>query len=296
MDDKKKAQVEKIRLLAKANKVEILAHFYQREEVQKAADFVGGSAEVVARAFQSPAEAVMVCGASYMLGEIERRGGLCKPLLVPRLDISCPLSDAVSLDEVKEARLRHPDALIVVDIRASREIKELADLEINPSNAREVLASTNGRPLIALPGPQLVDQSGFGSQVVNRWDKAVCKVHELALPEELAAAKQAWPEALAAVHSLCRPDLLPMADFVGDSSAIRRFCSESSASEFIILSETGLAGYLAESMPEKIFYETEAEIFCPNMKLTNLKSIINCLEDFQERRQSRTLAGGAGSH
>ncbi len=288
MDDKKRAQVEKIRDLARAGRVEILAHFYQRREVRSAADFVGGSAEMAARAFQSRAAAVMLCGPSYLAGEIERHGGLKRPLLIPRADIACPLSDAVSLEEALAAKSACPEALLVADIRAGREIKAAADLEISPENVREVLARTGGRPLIVLPGPQLADQAGFGGRVAGRWAKAVCQVHELARPDELAAAKETWPRAVVAAHSLCRPDLLALADFIGNASAIRDFCLQSPAREFIIVAETGLAEYLAELLPEKIFHETEAEIFCPNMKLTNLKAIIGCLEDFQQKQRGRS--------
>lgn len=277
MDDKKKAQVETIRQLAVAKKVEILAHFYQRDEVKKAADFVGGSGELVTRALESRAVAVMLCGPSYLPGEIERRGGPGKPLLIPRADLACPLCDAVTPAEVLAARALHPEALIVADIRAGRDIKEAADLEITPQNARELLAATGGRPLIVLPGPHLADQAGFGGQVVKRWPKAVCQVHELALPEELAVAKAQWPRAVVAVHSLSHPGVLAQADFRGDSSALYRFCAESPATEFIIVCESGLIEYLIETLPNKTFHETEAEIFCPNMKLTNLKAIIAAL-------------------
>lgn len=286
MDDKKKAQMEKIRQLAAAAAVEILAHYYQRDEVKKAADFVGGSGEIVTRAFESAATAVLICGPSYLMGEITQRGGL-KKILIPRADLACPLSDAVTLDEVMAAKAAHPGALIVADIRAAQEIKAIADLVITPANAREKLAGTGGRQLIVLPGAQLADQAGFSGQVVGRWAKAICAVHELALPEDLAAAKELWPQAVVAVHSLSHPGIIAQADFAGDSSALYRFCAESAAREFIIVSESGLIEYLAETLPDKIFHETEAEIFCPNMKLTNLKSIITCLEDFQQNQKAR---------
>jgi quinolinate synthase len=99
-------------------------------------------------------------------------------------------------------------------------------------------------------------------------------VHELATAEDLAAARAAHPGAVAAVNLLCRPEVRAAADFVGDSAGLRRFCAAGRAEEFIIVSEAGLAEFLAADMPDRRFHETEAELFCPNMKLTNLKSII----------------------
>ncbi len=277
MNEKKRAQLEAVRKRARAGGVEILAHFFQRAEVKAAADFVGGAGEVIGRAVTSQARAVMVCGASYMIGEIERQGPKA-PLLVPRRDLSCPLAEAVRLDEVLEAKRLHPQALVVADLKVAPEIRALADLEISPATAGEKLARTAGRELIVLPGPQLADLAGFGGQVIRRWPRAVCQVHELALAEDLAAARIEHPRAAVAAHLLCRPDVRAQADFVGDSAGLRDFCVASGAAEFIVVSEAGLTEYLANLLPDKTFYETEAEIFCPNMKLTTLKSMLTCLE------------------
>lgn len=281
LNEKKRAQLSLVRELARASGVEILAHFFQRAEVKAAADFVGGAPEVIERALTSPARAVMVCGASYMTAEIERRGPQAA-LLVPRADLSCPLAEAVTREEVLEAKRLHPEALVVADLKVPPELRAMADLEISPATVHEKLAATNGQALIILPGAHLADWAGFGRQVVHRRPRAVCQVHELATAEDLAEARQAHPEAVIAVHLLARPEVRAQADFVGDSGAIRRFCAESPAPEFILVSEAGLAEYLAETLPGKAFYETAAEIFCPNMKLTTLKSMIARLEDYAE--------------
>jgi len=279
MNEKKKAQFQRVKELAEAGRVEILAHFYQRAEVKAVADFVGGAHEVISRALGSRARAVMVCGASFMTMEIMRRR-LKIPLLTPRHDLSCPLAEAVSRDEVLAARSEFPKALVVADIKVAPEIRALADLEISPATARADLAAAVSRELIVLPGAHLADWAGFGSQVVKRWPRAICQVHELALLEDLDQAKAEHPGATAAVNLLCRPEVKAGADFVGDSAGIRQFCVESPRSEFIIVSEAGLAEYLAKTLPNKRFYETEAEIFCPNMKLTTLKSMVERLEEY----------------
>lgn len=275
-----------VKELARANGVEVLAHFYQRGEVKAAADFVGGSLEVVERATRSQAEAVMVCGASFMLEEIRRRGP-ARRLLSPRDDISCPLAEAVGLEEILAAKKLYPDALVAADMKARPEIKALADVVISPGTAKEVLAGLAPRNIIALPGPQLVDWAGFGPMILPRWPKALCQVHELALKEDLAQAKSDHPKAKIAANLLCRPEVRAAADFVGDSAAIRDYCINSGEREFIIVSESGLAEYLAETAPDKIFYETEAEIFCPNMKLTTLKNMAGRLEKYAADKDLR---------
>lgn len=279
LSPKKAAQLAQVKLLAESLGVEILAHFYQRNEVKAAADFIGGSYQVVEKARQSRARAVMLCGASFMADEI-RRQGIAADLLVPRDDLSCPLADAVGPDELREIKKLNPQALVAADMKARPEVRALADIEISPATVKKVLGGLKGRPIIALPGPQLPDWASLGHLIAVRWPKAVCQVHELASIDDFKKARLEFPAAKTAVNLLCRPELIAEADFSGDSAAIADFCRSSPAQEFIIVSEAGLAEYLTETMPDKIFHETEAEIFCPNMKLTTLKSMIDRLEKY----------------
>ena len=278
MNEKKRAQLDRVRELAARQGVEILAHFYQRAEVKAAADFVGGLYEVVDRALAAGAgRRVLLCGASFMAEAVRTRRPRAE-VLTPRDDLSCPLAEAVSLSEVLDSRRRFPEAKLVADLKARAEIRALAEVEISPETAAGRLAALRGAPLIAVPGPQLVDWAGFGKQLVQRWPQAVCQVHEQVMPADLAAARAAHPGAVAAVNLLSRPEVRAAADFVGDSAGLRRFCAAHQAAEFIIVSEAGLAEFLAVSLPDKRFHETEVELFCPNMKLTNLKSILARLE------------------
>lgn len=279
-NDKKQLLAHQVRELAHKYKVEILAHFYQRKEVKAIADFVGGSSQIFERARISQAKAILLCGVSFMAEAIAKtRPDL--PLLVPRQDAGCPLAEAVSLNEVVQAKKEYPEALVVADVKTLSALKELADIEISPATAGDILPKIAGKQLIMLPGAYLADWLGLQQgQVVKKWPKAVCQVHELALAADLIAAKAEHPQALVAVNILGRAEVRALADHVGDAASIWRFCAENIGPEFIIVSETGLTESLIEAFPAKQFYETEAEIFCPNMKLTNLRSILATLEAF----------------
>lgn len=277
LTEKKRAQLARVRELAAEAGVLVAAHFYQRAEVKAAADFVGGSHQVVEWILAEPDRTVMLCGASFMADEIlRRRPGF--PLLTARDDLSCPLAEAVVAEEVLAVKAAHPEALVAADMKIRPELRPLVDEDLSPQTAAEVMNRAAGRGLILLPGAQLADWAGRGGLVVHRWAKAVCQVHELALAEDLAKARADHPEAPAAVNLLCRPEVKALADFVGDSQGIYDFCARSQAREIIVVSEAGLAEYLGETMPGKVFHETEAEIFCPNMKLTTLKTMIARLE------------------
>jgi len=271
-----------VRALAGRHGVEILAHFYQRAEIKAIADFVGGSYEVVEKALAAGSgRRLMVCGASFMIEAIFA-GRPRAEIWTPRTDLACPLAEAVGPEEVREARRRFPRAVVVVDLKARPEIRALADLEISPATAAEELARLGGAPILALPGPQLADWAGFGAQVAWRWPRAVCQVHELATAADLAEARDRHPGALVAVNLLCRPEVRAGADFVGDSAGLSLFCTRSETRDFIVVSEAGLAEHLTAARPDKNFYETEAEIFCPNMKLTNLKAVLDRLGALKE--------------
>ena len=278
LNPKKQAQMEQVRELLARTQIEIVAHFYQRAEVKAVASFVGGGYEVVRQACESQAPGVMLCGASFMADEVKRLMPN-RLLLIPRGDLSCPLADMVGAEEVREARRQHPEALVVGDMKVSAEVRPLADIIVSPSTIHKELLG-NKRGLIMLPGAQLADWAGLGGQVVHRWERATCQVHELALSEDVLQAKTLYPQAKVLVNLLCLPEVRALADFVGDSSALRNYCLQSSDTTFIVVSEAGLAEYLAELMPHKQFHETEAEIFCPNMKLTTLKTIIVRLEKY----------------
>lgn len=252
--------------------------------MKAAAHFVGGAGEVVARAVASEAPAVMICGASFMLAELESRP-LKARLLAPRRDLSCPLAEAVTEAQWQQARRDCPEALLAVDMKVPPAWRAQADLYLSPATAAQKLAAVAGRKLIMLPGAQIAEWLGYGAQVLSRWPRAVCQVHELATEEDLLQAQSLHPQAETVVHYLTRPQVRARADFVGDSAMIRRHCAESEKREFIVISEAGLAEYLAETMPDKRFYESEAEIFCPNMKLTTLKTMLECLESYLAERR-----------
>ena len=288
---KKQAQAEKIKALAQEWQVEILAHRYARTEVIEVAHFVGGSEELLAFAKNSRAKALMFCGVSFLCEAIEAsRPDL--PVLWPRRDAGCPLAEALGPQDYQQAREKYPEALLLADIKASLEIKEMADILISPSTAQEIFSALKGRKIIMAPGAYLAEVLGYEHLLAHKWPEAVCKVHEQALPEDLLAAKNEHPEALVLANILCLPLVRQMADYVGDSRSLWQYAADSPASEFIIVSEASLAESLAENFPHKKFHETAAEIYCPNMKLTSLKAMLALLEKFAAQQvASKKMTG-----
>jgi quinolinate synthase len=287
LSEKKLGQMAKVKELASGLGVEIMAHFYQRAEIKAIADYVGGSRGVFRRVQKTSAQTILLCGVSFMAETIER----LRPelnVLVPRKDATCPFSETVTSNAVWEIRRRDPRALIVADAKAPEAVKELADalmpIDIDPCHWNN---KNHNRHLYVLPG-----QNNLGhDEVSNRLSGGVCQVHWQVEVETLAETMKARPEALVAVNVLCRDEVKARADKVGDSQAIWDFCAESEAREFIVVAEVGLAESLALTFSHKRFYDPGTEIFCPNMKLTNLRDMIAALESYQLREGLFTRFG-----
>ena len=263
--------------LAKSLDVEILAHFYQRAEVKDLAHFVGGSRGLYDRAQKSAARRVLVCGVGFMVGAMER----LRPdvsFLTPRPDAGCPLSDNVGAAAVELARASpsgpHGEPpLVVADIKASPEVRELADLVMagEPFSPQDF----GGRPIHVLPA-----LSSGDPDLIAHHDHpgAECQVHRQVDIEAVQEARELYSPVLVAVNSLCRPEVRAMADFAGDSQSIWEWCAARPGGRFLIVAESGLVESLSESFPESLFFETATEIFCPNMKLVNIKDVLAALE------------------
>ncbi|MDR2456232.1 MAG: quinolinate synthase NadA [Deltaproteobacteria bacterium] len=294
LSDRKRAQAERALWLAKAMDVEILAHFYQRAEVKDLADYVGGSRGLYRRVKESRAKRVMVCGVGFMVGAME---GLRPDLafLVPRGDAGCPMSDPVGSEAVFAARVSISGGappLVVADIKASREVRELSDLALDGELWSPDLNET--RPVIVLPALSSGDPALFPH---FQHPGAQCQVHRQAEPEAVLEAMEEHAPVLVAANSLCSPEVRALADFSGDSQSIFDWCASMPGGRFLVIAESGLVETLAEAFPESLFFETGTEIFCPNMKLANIKDVLAALEaawapELAARGESLSAAAG----
>jgi quinolinate synthase len=279
---RRKAQAERVSFLAQTLGVDILAHFYQRREVKELANVVGGSQRLYRAALDSQAKAVMICGVDFLVQTLERlRPDL--EILVPRPDADCPFSRSVAPEEAQLIRHGHPDTILVADLKASGLVRDLCDLEL--SSLKDWPTNTD-RPICVLPA---LSDGDPGKLVHSQWPGAVCQVHRQVTAQNVEKALESLPGAKLAVNSLCLPDVRQMADFVGNSQSIFDYCLNSPKGDFLIISESGLVESLKLAIPESRFFETDTEVFCPNMKLTNIKDMLHSLEAFQP-----SIAAGQG--
>ncbi|MDR2386312.1 MAG: quinolinate synthase NadA [Deltaproteobacteria bacterium] len=266
------AQAEKLIELAKTRRVEILAHFYQRLEVKALAHFVGGTLGLHQAALNSQAQAIMICGVDFLAQNLARLRPDLK-ILVPRSDADCPFSQSVGPREVKKLRLNYPNHLLVADIKASGALRDLCDLEISPSG--QFPANLEPDKALVLPARSTGQP---GSRPWAHEPQALCQVHYQVTFDQVQKALIKFPGAKLAANSLCRPEVRHLADLVGDSQTIFEGCLQADPGDWLVICESGLVEWLNIKMPQSRFFEPDLEIFCPNMKLTNIKDMLQALE------------------
>ncbi len=261
----------------------ILAHNYQRAEVQDAADFTGDSLGLSRQAAKTEAGVILFCGVHFMA---ETAAIIClrKTVLIPDPNAGCPMANMITPRELAKAKAEHPAAAVVCYVNSTAQIKAMSDLCCTSANAPAVVNSIpRGREVLFVP-----DQS-LGSWVSKQLGRELilwpgyCPTHHRMLLEHVEAARRAHPDAELVVHPECLDEVVAAADHVASTSGMLRHCRESKASQFIIGTETGMLHPLRKQNPGKQFFPLTELADCPNMKLVTIEKMVWALEDMEYR-------------
>jgi len=267
-----------IRNLLKKRHAILLAHNYQRSEVQDVADFSGDSLELSIRASRTDAEVILFCGVHFMA---ETASILCpdKKVILPVAGAGCPMADMISAHELREKKKEMPGAVVISYVNTTAEVKAESDICCTSANAVQVANAVDpSRPILMVPDRNLARYTiKHTERRISYWE-GDCAIHEALHAGQVVRVKAAHPEALFLAHPECRPEVLELADEVRSTSGMIAYAGESSAREFIIGTETGLLYPLAGANPDKRFYPADPHMVCPDMKKTGLKEILEALE------------------
>ncbi len=271
---------ERLAQLKKERDAIVLAHYYQRDEVQAVADFRGDSFLLAQRAAQTDAAVIVFCGVHFM-GESAKILAPDKTVLIPDERAGCPMADMVHVEGLRKLKQQHPHAKVVTYINSSAEIKAETDICCTSSNAIKVIQSLDADEIIWVPDKNLghyVQQ--FTDKKMILWE-GYCNTHDMLTVKDLDEMRAKYPEAIVVVHPECRPEVVQCADFVGSTTAILEYCKNSPHHEFIIGTEDGTGYPLRQDSPHKTFHFASKYLVCPNMKVNNLKKLVRCLETMQ---------------
>lgn len=269
------AEINKLK--AEKNAV-ILAHFYQDGDIQDIADYVGDSLGLAQRAAKTEADIILFAGVHFM-AETAKMLNPSKKVLLPDLKAGCSLADSCPPHLFAKFKEKHPDHLVVSYINCSADLKTLTDICCTSTNAVQIIESIPAdKPIIFAPdknlGAYLIKTTG---RDMILWNGA-CMVHEIFSREKLIHLKVKHPKALVLAHPECEAPVLELADYIGSTSGILKYATESTNQEFIVVTEAGILHTMQKQAPHKTFIPAPpnnncACNDCPYMKLNTLEKL-----------------------
>jgi quinolinate synthase len=271
-----KAKQKTVKELLKEKNAILLAHNYQRDEIQEIADFQGDSLELSIKANKTDADIIVFCGVRFM-AESAAIMNPDKTVILPNENAGCPMVDMITAKDIVNLKADYPDAPVVAYVNTSAECKAVSDICCTSANAVKVVNSLPAKRVIMVPDKNL------GSYVQRFTDKEViswpgyCPPHKRTTPEDIKVLKEKYPGAVFVAHPESTPETIDAADHVSSTSGMYKFVRESAAKYFIIGTERGIMYKMKKENPDKIFIPSNKGLVCPNMKKTHLDDIIDSL-------------------
>ncbi|MCL2868539.1 MAG: quinolinate synthase NadA [Candidatus Bathyarchaeota archaeon] len=272
---------QEILKLKKEKKAIILAHNYERSEVQDVADYTGDSIELSRKAMEEKDAELIVFAAVDFMAESAAILNPQKKVLLPCTGARCPMAQMLTVDEIKRAKALYPEAPVVVYVNTLAVAKAYSDICCTSANAVQVVQSLNADTVLFGPdrnlGEYVAEKTGKTIIPIPEW--GFCPTHLLFQPEDLTVLKMQHPTATVMVHPECSSETRKVADFIGSTSKMCQYAKESSSQKFIIGTEEGILHRLKKENPDKEFLLAYNGAICPNMKITTLERIYLSLKE-----------------
>lgn len=258
----------------------ILAHNYQRPEVQDIADYTGDSLELSRVAARTDADVIVFCGVQFM-AETAAILSPDKTVLLPVKEAGCPLADMATAQQLGRAREEHPEAAIVSYVNTTAEVKAESDLCCTSANAVQVVNSLEHDKVVFVPDRNL------GRHVARHSDKEIilwqgwCPTHITLYAADIVKCHEQYPEAAVMAHPECSPEVLDLVDEIASTSGMLAYAGHSEAGQFVVGTEMGLIHGLQKQNPESEFFSPTEYLVCPTMKMTTLERVRLALETME---------------
>lgn len=269
--------VKEIQKLKKEKNAIILAHYYQRPEIQEIADFVGDSYYLSKIGKDCDEQTIVFCGVKFM-AESAKILSPQKTVLLPAYDAGCPMADMAIAEDVLKLKEEHPNAKIVCYINSTTEVKAVSDVCCTSSNAVKIIQNIDADEIIFLPDKNLGSyiQEQVPEKKMILWS-GFCITHRRINLEEIKKAKDSIEDLVVLAHPECEKEVRDIADFVGSTLEIINYATSSDKTNFLIGTEEGILHELKKRNPNKKFYTPRGGIMCVNMKKTVLSDVYNAL-------------------
>src|ERR1700674_2091518 len=286
---------QEIKILARGRNAVILAHNYERPEVQDVADFVGDSLGLSREAAKTEAAVIVVCGCPFMA---ETGAGLSpqKTVLLPDLAAGCSLAATINAEQLRDWKAEHPGAVVVSYVNTTAEVKAESDYCCTSGNAVEIVNSVPlDKEILFLPDMFL---GAHVRRITGRANMHVwmgeCHVHAGIDPEDIRIQRAAHPGAEFLIHPECgcatsvveavsAGDVDPAGVQILSTEGMIRRPRISDNDEFIVATEVGILHRLRRENPKKTFYPANPKAVCAFMKVTTLPKVLSSLQRMEHR-------------
>ncbi|VAW28283.1 Quinolinate synthetase [hydrothermal vent metagenome] len=275
---------KEINRLKKEKNALILAHYYQIDEIQDIADYVGDSLGLAQKAAEANVDIIVFAGVHFM-AEVAKIINPDTKVVLPDLEAGCSLADSCPYDDFAAFKAKYPDHIVISYINTTAAIKTLSDVICTSGNAVKLVESfPKDQKIIFAPDRNL---GGYVNRMTGRnmvlWD-GTCEVHDILTVDAILNLKEKHPDAKIVAHPECKPQILEIADFVGSTTGLLNFTKNDPAKKFIVATETGILYQMYLQSPEKEFLvvpsdETCACNDCPYMKLNSMEKLYLALEN-----------------
>ena len=278
---------EQIRTLCQEKNAIIMAHYYQRPEIQDVADVIGDSLALAQQAARTDADIIVMCGVHFMA---ETAKILCpnKRVLIPEPPAGCSLADSCKATDLKAWKEAHPEHLVVSYVNTSAAVKALTDVVVTSSNALKIVEQLPAdRPVLFGPDQNL---GGYINKMTGRkmdlWNGG-CHVHARFSEAALLQLKEQYAAAPVLAHPECKPNILQHADVIGSTQALLNYAKQNSEKkQYLVVTESGILHEMQKSCPEVEFIAVPAEMEdgrmnpcneCEYMRMITLQKLYECL-------------------
>ena len=275
---------EEIRKLKRQKKAVLLAHYYQEEEIQELADFVGDSLDLSRSAQKSDAAIIAFAGVRFM-AETAKILNPSRKVVLPDYEAGCSLENSCPPEAFRAWRQEHPGAVSLTYINCSAAVKALSDIIVTSSNAETIVRSIPPeKEILFAPdrhlGDFLIKKTG---RPMTLWP-GTCIVHEQFSEREIVRLKAKHPDALLAAHPECPEAILKHADHVGSTRSILNYVTTAPGRTFLIATEEGIIHQMKKLAPDRVYIPVPPDNGChcnecPFMKLNTIEKLYLCLRD-----------------
>jgi len=242
------------------------------------ADFTGDSYQLSMMAVQATQKTVLMCGVRFMAETVKILSPE-KTVFLANPTAGCPMAEQMDKELITAIKKKFLEYTVVAYINTTAELKTVCDVCVTSSSAVKIVDRIDNNNIIFIPDCNL---GQYVSDMLP--DKNIkllqggCPIHAVVNIDDVRNARKEHPDAVLLVHPECLPEVVKEADFVGSTAAIMDNAKSSVHTEFIIGTEMSIAEHLQFLYPLKKFYVLSKKLLCPNMKVTTLMDVLNCMK------------------